>query len=136
MIFLSTVRRFHLFILGDTVSSDSSNLVRNDSFHTLDPITESSFDDTAYASPEGAVVLDQVVLDLSSLSSIVRCMSTSVISLLTSSLLPTGVDSAHVWTPWTTRMRLYIMDLMKALEGKLLDGPTMLQVLKYDRSGF
>ena len=44
----------------------------------------------------GAVALDQVVLDLSSRSSVVRCMSTSVIPLLTSTLLPTGVDSAHV----------------------------------------
>ena len=135
-LFLSTIRRFHLFFLGVTVSSDSSNWVRNDSFHTLDPIMEISFDVTAYASPAGAVALDQVVLDLSPRSSIVRCMTTSVIPLLTSSLLPTGVDSAHVWTPWTTRMRLCFMDLMKALEGELLDGPTVLQVLKYDRSSF
>ena len=28
------------------------------------------------------------------------------------------------------------MDLMKALEGELLDGPTVLPVLKYDRSGY
>ena len=51
-----------------TVSSDSSKCVRNDSFHTLDPITEISFDDTPYASPAGAVALDQVVLNLSSRS--------------------------------------------------------------------
>lgn len=49
-------------------------------------------------------------------------------------VLLTRVGSRHVETPWTTRMRLCFM---KALKGKPLDGPTVLEVLlKNDRSGW
>ena len=40
------------------------------------------------------------------------------------------------WDAMDDKMRVCFMDLVKDLEGKPLDGPTVLQVLKCDRSGF
>ena len=58
-LFLSTAGRFHLF--SPETSSDSSMLIQNLTLSTLDPITEISFDDLAYAAPEYKVMLEQVV---------------------------------------------------------------------------
>jgi hypothetical protein len=58
-LFLSTAGRFHLF--SPETRSDPSNRVRDASSPTLDPITEISFDDIAYAAEPDQVTLKQVV---------------------------------------------------------------------------
>jgi hypothetical protein len=58
-LFLSTAGSFHLF--SPEIKSDHSSRVTNAVLLPLDPISEISFDDLAFAAEEGTVSLDRVV---------------------------------------------------------------------------
>jgi hypothetical protein len=58
-LFLSTAGSFHLF--SPEIKSDHSSRVTNAVLRPLDPISEISFDDLAFAAQEGTVSLDRVV---------------------------------------------------------------------------
>lgn len=58
-LFLSTAGSFHLF--SPEIKSDYSSRVTNAALTPLDPISEISFDDLAFAAQEGTVPLDRVV---------------------------------------------------------------------------
>ena len=61
-LFLSTAGRLNLVSPEiSTISSDPSRRIQDSSSSTLDPITEISFDDLAYAAPEYKILLEQVV---------------------------------------------------------------------------
>ena len=58
-LFLSTAGRFNLF--SPEISSDPSLRIKNSTLSTLDPITETSFDDLAYDASEDKIMLSYVV---------------------------------------------------------------------------
>ena len=126
-LFLSTAGRFHLFF--PEIRSDPSNRVRDSSCRTLDPITEISFDDMAYAAPPEVVTLDYVV-QIDWMSHLGRPLYVHFgyyfNEQLTShpSRFGTRYDAMH------DKNEEVLMDFAK---GKLLDGPS--QLSKDDRSG-
>jgi hypothetical protein len=58
-LFLSTAGSFHLF--SPEIKEDNSGRVTNGLLCPLNPISETSFDDLAFAAQEGTVSLDRVV---------------------------------------------------------------------------
>jgi hypothetical protein len=126
-LFLSTAGRFHLFF--PEIHSDPSNRVRDASSRTLDPITEISFDDIAYAALPGTVTLDQVV-QIDWMSHLGRPLYVHFGNYINEQLTSHSSRFGSRWDAMDDKNETVLMDFAK---GKLLDGPN--ELFKDDRSG-